>query len=102
VTRPSTNEAGLYPPGLRFGDPRVVAVLATLVGFCHLLEVTRVTGMRTEPYTCRQATYDLRRLKRKGLIHKIQGTRTVINSLALGVVWLCSLPKPRATCPRRA
>jgi hypothetical protein len=59
----------------------VVAILATLVGFCYLLEgftnhqlVQRVTGIRKEPYTCRQATYDLRRLKRKGLILKIQGT----------------------------
>ena len=30
--------------------------------------------MRPAPYTGRQATYDLRRLKRKGRIQKIQGT----------------------------
>jgi hypothetical protein len=54
VTRPSTNEDGLYTRGLRFGDPRVVAVLATLVGFCYLLEgftnhqlVHRVRGIHT-------------------------------------------------------
>jgi hypothetical protein len=36
VTRPSTID-GQYAPGLRFGDPRVMAVLAALVGFTHLL-----------------------------------------------------------------
>ena len=39
VTRPSYSEDGLYTPALRFGDPRVMAVLASLVGFCHLVEV---------------------------------------------------------------
>ena len=38
VTRPSNSEDGLYTPALRFGDPRVMAVLASLVGFCHLVE----------------------------------------------------------------
>jgi hypothetical protein len=38
VTRPSTTSQGLYAPGLRFGEPRVMAVLAALVGFSHLLD----------------------------------------------------------------
>ncbi|MGI9302311.1 MAG: hypothetical protein ACR2RB_06335 [Gammaproteobacteria bacterium] len=33
VTRASHTDEGLYAPGLRFGDPRVMAVLASLVGF---------------------------------------------------------------------
>jgi hypothetical protein len=33
VTRPSQTPDGLHAPGLRFGDPRVMAVLAALVGF---------------------------------------------------------------------
>jgi hypothetical protein len=77
VTRPCHNEEGLYAPGLRFGDPRVMAVLASLVGFCHLVEgftnrqlVQRAAALLDAPYTRRQATYDLRRLKRKGLILK--------------------------------
>ena len=37
VTRPSTNEDGPLSPGLRFGDPRVAALFAALVGFCFLL-----------------------------------------------------------------
>ena len=81
VTRPSTNDDGLYAPGLRFGDPRVVAIMATVVGFCYLLEgfpngqlVERVSGLHSVPYTSRPATYDLRRLKRKGIIRKLPGT----------------------------
>lgn len=38
VTRPFPNEDGLYAPGLRFGDTRVMAVMAATVGFCHLFE----------------------------------------------------------------
>jgi hypothetical protein len=82
VTRPSTTEEGQYTPGLRFGDPRVMAVLASLVSFCHLVAgfasqqlVQFVSSMLNVSYTSRQATYDLRRLKRKGLIAKIPGRR---------------------------
>jgi hypothetical protein len=77
VTRPSTNPEGLYSPGRRFGDPRVMAVLASLVGFCHLAQgftnrqlIQRSGALLGGPYASRQATYDLRRLKRKGLIEK--------------------------------
>jgi hypothetical protein len=78
VTRPSTTEDGLYAAGLRFGERRVMAVLAALVGFCYLMAgfanrqlVERVGALLPAPYGRRQATYDLRRLKRKGLIEKI-------------------------------
>jgi hypothetical protein len=79
VTRPSKTQDGLYAPGLRFGDPRVVALLAALVGFCNLIVgftnrqlVTRTSQFLGAPYTTRQATYDLRRLKRKGLIQRMR------------------------------
>jgi hypothetical protein len=82
VTRPSTTDDGLYAPGLRFGEQRVMAILAALVGFCFLIRgftnrqlVGRVRGLLQMPYTSRQATYDLRRLCRKGLIAKIAGTQ---------------------------
>lgn len=78
VTRPSTTHDGLYAPSLRFADPRVMAVLAALVGFAHVLRgfrnrdiVERVAALLDVTYTTRHATYDLRRLKRKGLIVKI-------------------------------
>ena len=82
VTRPSQTDDGLYAAALRFGDPRVMAVLSSLVGFCHVTVgftnrqlVDQVGTLRSEPYTTRQATYDLRRLRRKGLILKIPHTR---------------------------
>ncbi len=82
VTRPSSNDDGLYAAGLRFGDQRVMAILAALVGFCHVVGgftngqlVERTAALLNASYTSRQATYDLRRLKRKGLIGKLAGTR---------------------------
>ncbi|HET8580078.1 MAG TPA: hypothetical protein VFL31_03690 [Nitrospiraceae bacterium] len=82
VTRPSTTDDGLYAPALRFGEPRVMSILAALVGFCFLIRgftnrqlVERVRGLLQSPYTSRQATYDLRRLRRKGIIVKISGTQ---------------------------
>src|SRR5438477_3513418 len=82
VTRPSINDAGRYAAGLRFGDQRVMAILAALVGFCHVVGgftngqlVGRTATLLNASYTSRQATYDLRRLKRKGLIGKLAGTR---------------------------
>ncbi len=57
-----------------------MAILAALVGFCFLIAgftnrqlVERVRALLESAYTCRQATYDLRRLKRKGLIAKVAG-----------------------------
>ena len=80
VTQPSTDD-GLHAPGLRIGDPRVMAILAALVGFAHLLAdfanrqlVELVAALLDAPYTARQATYDLRRLRRKGLIVRLPGT----------------------------
>src|SRR5204862_2321280 len=37
VTCPSDDPDGLHAPGLRFGDKRVMAVMAAIVGFTHLL-----------------------------------------------------------------
>ena len=79
VTRPSRID-GQHAPGLRFGEPRVMAVMAAIVGFTHLLAgfdnptLVRLVGtLLDRPYTSRQATYDLRRLKRKGLIVRLSG-----------------------------
>ena len=79
VTRPSQID-GQHAPGLPFGDPRVMAVLAAVIGFTHLLAgfdnpalVRAVTTLLGRSYTSRQATYDLRRLKRKGLIVRLPG-----------------------------
>lgn len=81
VTQPSLTDDGLRSPGLRFGHPRVVALLAALVGFGHLFAgftnrqlVDLVAPLLDGPYTTRQATYDLRRLSRKGLIRRVPNT----------------------------
>ncbi len=57
-----------------------MAVMAAIVGFTHLLAgfdnptlVRLVSTLLDQPYTSRQATYDLRRLKRKGLIVRLSG-----------------------------
>ena len=78
VTQPSTNEDGFYSSGLRFGDPRVMAVLVSILAFCFVAGgftnrqlVERVSALLDAPYSSRQAGYDLRRLRRKGLIWKI-------------------------------
>jgi hypothetical protein len=78
VTRPSKTQDGLHAPALCFGDPRVMALLTALVGFSHMLAgfgnrqlVELVSSMLARPYTNRQATYDLRRLRRKGIIARL-------------------------------
>jgi len=77
VTRPTKTSDGLHAPALSFGDPRVMALLAALVGFSHVLVgfqncqlVSLVASLLDQPYGHRQATYDLRRLRRKGLIYR--------------------------------
>lgn len=74
VTRPTITE-GQYVPGLRFGEPRVMALLSALVSCRHLVagftngQLVELAGaLLGEGYHSRQATYDLRRLRRKGLI----------------------------------
>jgi len=81
VTRPSTTTDGLHAPALAFGDPRVMALLASLIHFSHLLAgftnrelVDLVASLWDQPYSSRQATYDLRRLRRKGLITRVPGS----------------------------
>ncbi len=81
VTRPTTTDDGLHAPALRFGDPRVMAVLAATLRFTHLIAgfdnrslTELVTTLLGAPYTSRQATYDLRRLRRKQVIERLPGT----------------------------
>ena len=57
VVGPSTTEDGQHAPALRFGDARVMAVLAALVGFVHLMAgfdnhamATRVAALLDRPY----------------------------------------------------
>jgi hypothetical protein len=76
-----TVEAGQRVSALRFGDPRVMAVLQALTGFTHLPRGFHNRDLRAQiapllarPYSAAQMTYDLRRLRLKGLIHRIPKT----------------------------
>ena len=78
VTRPSTTTDGLHAPALAFGDPRVMALLAALVLFTHAFngfdnrQLVKLLGrLWDQPYSSRQATYDLRRLRRKQMITRL-------------------------------
>ena len=70
-------ENGQPAPGLRFGDPRVMALLVGLCHFDHLFAgitnrgLTSLIAALIPGYSSRQATYDLRRLRRKGLIRRV-------------------------------
>jgi hypothetical protein len=70
-------EDGQPAPALHFGDPRVMALLACLCSYGHLFAGLTNRTLRPQMaelipgYTPGQMTYDLRRLRRKGLIRRI-------------------------------
>ena len=76
-----TIEAGQRTSALRFGDPRVMALCQAITGFTHLPRGFRNRDLRPQveallgqAYSAAQMTYDLRRLRLKGLIHRIPHT----------------------------
>jgi hypothetical protein len=77
---PSTHD-GLPTPALRFGDQRVMALLSSLCSYRHLFAGLTNKSLRElvagviPGYTARQMTYDLRRLRRKGLIRRVPGSQ---------------------------
>jgi hypothetical protein len=82
VVMPTVHD-GQRAPGLRFGDPRVMAMLSSIAAFAHVIggltnKVLREhMAARWDPaYSSTQATYDLRRLRLKGLIERVEGTNT--------------------------
>lgn len=70
-------------PALKFGQPRVTALLGALCTFACTPDgiangrlrpvVAQLLGGGAEAYTARQMGYDLRRLARKGLIRRVPG-----------------------------
>lgn len=82
VTLPTVHD-GQRAPGLRFGDPRVMALLGSIAAFAHVIGGLTNKSLRAQmavhwraDYTPAQATYDLRRLRLKGFIQRIEGTNT--------------------------
>jgi hypothetical protein len=84
VVQPTETDEGKKAPGLRFGQPRVMALLVALTMFQHLINgfrnsdlrkhVAGLLGAGPDEYSTGQMTYDLRRLLRKGLIFRKTGT----------------------------
>lgn len=73
--------AGQRTVALRYGDPRVVALLEALAFALHNLAPFPNADLRAvveqkllRPYSSSQMSYDLRRLRAKGLIERIDGT----------------------------
>jgi hypothetical protein len=68
---------GQPAPGLRFGDPRVMALLVCLCHWGHLFNGLTNKSLRElvaeliPGYAASQATYDLRRLRLKGMICRV-------------------------------
>jgi hypothetical protein len=85
LVRPTHTADGQRASALKLGDPRVMALLQALCQF-----VWAVDGLRHAPfrvvmarllgsaYGPRQATYDLRRLCRKGLLHRLAGSHRYV------------------------
>ena len=80
VVLPTRDRQGQPAPALRFGDPRVQALLASLCSYSHLLagvsnkSLRSLVAARLPGYTPRQMTYDLRRLRRNGFLVRIDRT----------------------------
>ena len=79
VAQPS-GEAGYRIGALRFGDPRVMALAGALcatlhgmVGFTHRSLRAQVAALLGVAYSANQTSYDLTRLRRKGLIQRLPG-----------------------------
>jgi hypothetical protein len=123
VVLPSTHD-GQRAPGLRFGDPRTMALLGSIATFTHVIGGLTNKALRAQMavlwqpgYTSGQGSYDLRRLRLKGFIERVEGTNTYrvtahglriaafFTQLAARVVIpamtdLAALARPRPPAPR--
>ena len=80
ITRPTVTDDGRKAPALRFGDLRVqalagatAAMLFTVTGITNRSLRALMTGLLHRPYSMNQASYDLSRLARNGLIRRVPG-----------------------------
>lgn len=82
VVQPTVTEDGQRAPGLRFGDPRVMALFLALSLFTHVIDgfsnrdlrkaVADLLGLNLSEYSRGKMTYDLRRLRLKGIIFRVE------------------------------
>jgi hypothetical protein len=84
VARPSLVE-DRRAPALRFGAPRVMALAGALCALVHTITGFTNRSLRAQvstqlgvPYSMNQMSYDLRRLRLKGLITRLPHTNTYV------------------------
>jgi hypothetical protein len=82
IVLPSVHD-GQRAPGLRFGDPRTIALLGSIAAFAHVIGGLTNKSLRAQmaahwrpDYSSAQASYDLRRLRLKGLIERLERSNT--------------------------
>jgi hypothetical protein len=82
VVLPTTHN-GQRAPGLRFGEPRTMGLLASVAAFGHVIGGLTNKTLRAQmavhwspDYSPAQASYDLRRLRLKGFIERVEHTNT--------------------------
>jgi hypothetical protein len=81
IVQPTVTPDGQRAPGLPLGQPRVMAMLNALTSFVHIphgftnqslrQQVADLLGGDQVGYTVTQMSYDLRRLRLKGIIWRI-------------------------------
>ena len=110
LQRPSI-EGGQRASAMRFGDHRVQALLESLCRFSHLPAGFRnrdlrpqVAALLADPlYGPGQMTYDLRRLRRKGVISRLEGThRYILTTYGLRIALFFTKLSKRLFEPARA
>jgi predicted MarR family transcription regulator len=84
VARPTICD-GRRAPALRFGDPRVMALAGALCALIHVVAGFTNRSLRAQvatllgiPYSMSQMSYDLRRLRMKGLITRLPHSNTYV------------------------
>jgi hypothetical protein len=80
IAHPTRTREGRRAPALRFGDPRVQALagalsvsLLAVTGITNQSQRALMTGLLGQPYPTSRASYDLTRLRRNGLITRVEG-----------------------------
>jgi hypothetical protein len=124
LTQPTVTDDGQRAPSLRLGDPRVMALFAALILFLHLpngfrnrelrVHVADLLGGDPDDYPTSKMSYDLRRLRLKGIIARVPGTTryflthygyrvslfvTRLNARILQPGFACSDALPQADLP---
>ena len=85
VALSSVNAEGRRAPALRFGDPRVMALvgalcieLHTVVGITNRSLRAQVAALWGQPYSTSQMSYDLGKLRLNGMIERLAHSNTYV------------------------